>query len=107
MNTRPAVKPNVALLGGRALQWLSYVALAIISLYRAVLSPVLLSVSGPACRFEPTCSAYATQAISHYGIGRGGFMALKRLLKCHPLGGWGLDPVPALHDPNAVNLRRT
>ena len=46
------------------------------------------------CRFTPTCSQYAKQAISKYGIGKGSFLAAKRLLKCHPLHAGGYDPVP-------------
>lgn len=46
------------------------------------------------CRFTPTCSQYAKQAISKYGISKGLFLAVKRLLKCHPLHAGGYDPVP-------------
>ncbi len=77
-----------------AIQWLRCFATAIISAYRTVLSPVLVSMWGPACRFEPTCSDYAAEAIDQYGIARGGWMALKRLVRCRPLGGWGFDPLP-------------
>ncbi|HJU10793.1 MAG TPA: membrane protein insertion efficiency factor YidD [Candidatus Binataceae bacterium] len=77
-----------------ALQSISTLALAMITVYRAVLSPVLVSTLGPACRFEPSCSVYATEAIARYGIGQGGWMALKRLIKCRPFGGWGFDPLP-------------
>ncbi len=48
----------------------------------------------PVCRFYPTCSEYAKQAIIKYGIFKGGFLALKRVLKCHPLHPGGYDPVP-------------
>ena len=46
------------------------------------------------CRFTPTCSQYARQAISKHGVGKGSFLALKRLLKCHPYHEGGYDPVP-------------
>src|SRR5712692_3010745 len=87
-----------------AVQWLSRFAIAIIAAYRAVLSPVLVSMWGRACRFEPTCSAYAGEAIAHYGIARGGWMALKRLMRCRPLGRWGFDPLPKTSCADRVNL---
>ena len=64
--------------------------------YKYAISPLLHSVSGVtgACRFQPTCSEYATIAISEYGIVRGGWMALCRLSRCHPLHRGGFDPVP-------------
>jgi len=109
MNNHSAHKLRVAASPDYAVQWFSYVALyvalGIISVYRAILSPVLLSISGPACRFEPTCSAYAAEAISQYGITRGGWMALKRLLKCRPLGGWGFDPLPTTRYRNHVETQ--
>jgi conserved hypothetical protein YidD len=48
----------------------------------------------PTCRFAPSCSAYAIEAISRYGARKGGWLALRRILKCHPFGGHGFDPVP-------------
>ena len=48
----------------------------------------------PACRFEPTCSAYAAEAVELHGIWRGGFLAVRRLLRCHPFARSGFDPVP-------------
>ena len=64
--------------------------LAAIQLYRWVLAPWL----GPACRFEPTCSRYAEAAVERHGAIRGGWLAVRRLARCHPLGGSGFDPVP-------------
>jgi len=55
-----------------------------------VVSPVLT----PACRFYPTCSNYAYEAITQYGLAKGGFLALKRVLKCHPFHSGGIDLVP-------------
>ncbi len=66
------------------------VFLALIRFYRRAISPL----TPPACRFTPTCSAYAQEAIEKYGAGRGAWMALRRLLRCHPFGGKGYDPVP-------------
>lgn len=58
--------------------------------YRLVLSPWL----GLNCRFQPTCSAYALEALEKHGALRGGWLALRRILRCHPGGGSGHDPVP-------------
>jgi uncharacterized protein len=96
MNRALTAKLNIAAFSDCAVQWLSYFALGILWVYRAVVSPVLFSALGPGCRFEPTCSEYAADAIGRYGIVAGGFMTLRRLLKCRPLGGWGFDPVPVL-----------
>ncbi|WP_155305577.1 membrane protein insertion efficiency factor YidD [Desulfosarcina widdelii] len=62
----------------------------LIKLYQILLSPVL----GPACRFEPTCSEYAYQAISAHGVIKGGWLSIKRILRCHPFHPGGYDPVP-------------
>jgi putative membrane protein insertion efficiency factor len=48
----------------------------------------------PSCRYQPSCSAYAITALQRYGAWRGGLLAVKRLLRCHPWGGSGHDPVP-------------
>lgn len=64
--------------------------LGVIRLYRKVVSPL----TPPSCRFTPTCSAYAEEAVRRYGAARGGWLALRRLLRCHPFGGSGYDPVP-------------
>ena len=64
--------------------------LAMIWLYRLTLSPLL---SG-SCRFEPSCSCYAEQAIKKHGPASGARLAIKRLLRCHPWGPFGSDPVP-------------
>jgi putative membrane protein insertion efficiency factor len=68
--------------------------LALIRAYRYVLSPWI----GGQCRFEPTCSVYAMQAIELYGPWRGSWMAIKRLLRCHPFCPRGKDPVPGYRD---------
>jgi putative membrane protein insertion efficiency factor len=64
--------------------------LMLLTLYRRALSPVL----GPCCRFEPTCSRYAEEAICVHGVGRGLALTAWRLLRCHPFARPGLDPVP-------------
>lgn len=67
-----------------------------IRFYRRWISPV----TPPSCRFHPTCSAYALEAVERYGAGRGGWLALRRLLRCHPFHPGGYDPVP-LPPPSA------
>jgi uncharacterized protein len=69
-------------------------ALAAIRLYQFILSPMLTAMFGRACRFEPSCSEYAAEAISHHGVIRGGAMAIVRFARCNPFGGDGHDPVP-------------
>ena len=64
--------------------------LGLIGVYRAAVSPWL----GPACRYEPSCSLYAQQAIARHGVMRGSLVALRRVGRCHPWGGCGYDPVP-------------
>ena len=58
--------------------------------YQLLISPVLPQT----CRFHPTCSGYAIDAIRLHGPGRGGWLALRRIARCHPWGGQGYDPVP-------------
>jgi putative membrane protein insertion efficiency factor len=67
----------------------SWLLVALIRLYQWTLSPLL----GPACRFEPTCSAYAIEAVRRYGPLGGSWLALRRLARCHPLGDHGYDPL--------------
>jgi putative membrane protein insertion efficiency factor len=59
--------------------------------YRNAISPLL----GTHCRFQPTCSAYAEEALRHYGAFKGGWLVLRRMGRCHPWGGSGYDPLPA------------
>ncbi len=69
------------------------VAIGAVAMYRAAISPVIHALNGPACRFEPSCSEYARDAIAEYGMIRGGAMALWRIARCNPIGGHGYDPV--------------
>ena len=62
----------------------------IIRLYQVTLSPVV----GGSCRFEPSCSAYAMEALERHGAWRGGTLTIKRLMRCHPFAAAGYDPVP-------------
>lgn len=64
--------------------------LATIHAYRLLVSPVL----GPSCRYAPSCSAYASEAILRHGPWRGGWLAVRRVLRCHPFRPGGYDPVP-------------
>jgi uncharacterized protein len=70
-----------------------------VRLYRAVISPAKVFCFGPLarCRFTPSCSEYALEAIRTHGAMAGCWLALKRIGRCHPWGGCGLDPVPERH----------
>ncbi len=74
----------------KLLQILSYPFILLIRIYQYVISPAL----GPKCRFTPTCSEYAAEALKKHGILKGTWLALKRVSRCHPGGGSGYDPVP-------------
>jgi putative membrane protein insertion efficiency factor len=67
--------------------------LALVWFYRRVVSPVHHALVGPCCRFEPTCSAYAEDAVRQHGALRGGWLTVRRLARCHPFARGGLDPV--------------
>lgn len=69
--------------------------------YRAAISPGLRLVLGPLaqCRFQPTCSAYALEAVTRHGARAGTRLAVGRILRCHPWGGCGWDPVPERTGP--------
>ena len=71
-------------------RFVTRVLLAVIGFYRTAISPI----RPPACRYTPSCSAYAVEAIERYGAGRGSWLALRRLLRCHPFHAGGHDPVP-------------
>ena len=69
---------------------MKFLLLLILRFYRTAISPYL----GNNCRFHPTCSVYAMQAIEKYGAGKGAWLAMKRIGKCHPLHPGGIDEVP-------------
>lgn len=66
------------------------VAMALVRVYQLTLSPLFTG----SCRFEPSCSRYAMTALEQHGLYKGAWLAIRRLARCHPLGGSGLDPVP-------------
>ena len=70
-------------------------AAGLIRLYQLTVSPLL----GPRCRFHPSCSRYAHQAILRHGLLRGGGLTLRRLSRCHPWHPGGIDPVPGAGGP--------
>ena len=72
------------------LKIINYFLIIPIKLYQILLSPLI----GPSCRFTPTCSNYAIEAINKHGPFKGFWLAIKRISKCHPWGGSGHDPVP-------------
>jgi putative membrane protein insertion efficiency factor len=72
------------------LRILSFPFVLLIKLYQVTLSPLL----GTKCRFTPSCSQYAIEALKKYGIFKGSWLTVKRISKCHPWGGHGYDPVP-------------
>ncbi len=75
--------------------------LGLVWLYRKGLSPLL----GANCRFEPSCSAYAEEALREYGGFKGGWLTLRRISRCHPWGGSGYDPVPGKEANNNSEQR--
>ncbi|MDX2463836.1 MAG: membrane protein insertion efficiency factor YidD [Porticoccus sp.] len=70
------------------------ILILIIRAYQYLLSPLI----GPSCRFYPSCSCYAQEALERHGVIKGGWLALRRLLRCHPWHPGGVDPVPEHSD---------
>ncbi len=66
------------------------IAIIVVRSYQLLLSPV----TAQCCRYQPSCSHYAVEALERHGLARGAWLAAKRILRCHPWGGFGYDPVP-------------
>jgi hypothetical protein len=81
---------------------MKHILLGLIRLYQLTLSRVL----PPTCRFYPSCSQYSYEAISRYGPWRGGWLAAKRVSRCHPLNPGGFDPVPDLNGSQSTSVER-
>jgi putative membrane protein insertion efficiency factor len=77
-------------LSRRAAACASLAAIFLVRCYQAMLRPFLIG----ACKFHPTCSEYAIESISTHGLRRGGWLAARRVCRCHPFGRGGIDPVP-------------
>jgi putative membrane protein insertion efficiency factor len=82
MNIRKIIK--------KLFQLLAIPLIVLIKIYQILISPLF----PPSCRFVPTCSQYSLEALKKYGILKGGWLSVKRILRCHPWGGSGYDPVP-------------
>ena len=67
--------------------------------YQLIISPII----GQRCRFQPTCSSYALEAVEEHGVIKGTYLGMKRVLRCHPWGSGGYDPVPSTSGHNSAN----
>ncbi|KHD85963.1 membrane protein insertion efficiency factor YidD [Heyndrickxia ginsengihumi] len=67
-----------------------FLLIKLIRLYQIIISPL----TPPSCRFQPTCSSYGIEAVKRFGAFRGGYLTIRRILKCHPFHEGGYDPVP-------------
>ncbi len=72
------------------LKLITYPFVLLVRFYQIVISPL----KPPTCRFTPTCSSYALEALKRHGLFKGGMLAIRRIMRCHPWGGSGYDPVP-------------
>jgi putative membrane protein insertion efficiency factor len=80
---------------------MKFLVLLLIKFYQTVISPVL----PPLCRFTPSCSAYAYEAIELNGLFKGSFLAFKRIIRCHPFCEGGIDPVPLINNNSRLSLK--
>ena len=67
--------------------------------YQRFVSPLIHRLPGTGCRFLPSCSQYCLEALQQHGLRRGLWLGTQRLLRCHPWGGFGFDPVPSRKEP--------
>ena len=72
------------------LKLITYPFVLLVRFYQIAISPF----KPPTCRFTPTCSSYALEALKRHGLFKGGMLAIRRIMRCHPWGGSGYDPVP-------------
>lgn len=70
------------------------VLIGLVRVYQRLVSPMLVWAFGPSCRFHPSCSCYAGEALREHGALRGSWLAAGRVLRCHPFNAGGFDPVP-------------
>lgn len=77
---------------------MKYLLIWLLKAYRFAISPLY----GPVCRYHPTCSAYALEAVTTHGALRGSWLAVRRVLRCHPWAPGGYDPVPPLTPPRGA-----
>lgn len=82
---------------------LSHFMIACVRVYQWTLSPMLTAVFGDQCRYTPSCSVYAIEAIRTHGALRGGWLAFRRICRCSPWGGCGCDPVPETSLSRVIN----
>jgi len=85
-----------------------YIAMGVLRIYKFAISPALHVLFGPSggCRFHPTCSVYAAEAVRAHGVMKGSVLAVGRICRCHPWGGCGHDPVPG-SDPASAGAQPT
>ena len=88
-------------MSGRPAGPVAHLLLVLVGGYRRWVSPLL----GPRCRFAPSCSAYAAEALAVHGAGRGSWLAVRRIGRCHPFHPGGHDPVPAARSTRARRTR--
>jgi hypothetical protein len=84
------IKMSFNILFKKFLQFLAIPLIVLIKIYQLLISPLF----PPSCRFTPTCSHYTLDALKKYGILKGGWLGFRRIIRCHPWGGSGYDPVP-------------
>ncbi len=78
---------------------IKWLLIQLVRLYQNAISPLL----GANCRYQPTCSQYTVEALNEWGVLRGGWISIKRILSCHPWGGFGFDPVPKNNHKHSHN----
>lgn len=81
---------------------MKYIFIGLIKFYQKAISPF----RPPSCRFLPTCSAYSLEAVQRFGAMKGGYLAVKRILKCHPLHPGGIDLVPEKKDQKKLQSKK-